>query len=637
MLQTIRDRLTGWVAVFVLAVIGIALVISFGNMNTDAVPVNVVAKVNGEEIPKAQFRQVYQQQLLRQQQAFKGELPAALRQQLQRNVLESMIRNRVVAQYVKEQGYQVSDKDVADAIRRIEVFQVGGAFSQQAYVATLASQGLTPEVFEEQQRQAMKIAQFQGGIVGSAFLTPAEYRQFIRLQQEKRTVSMVRFEPSKFLDRVQVSESEISQYYDANQKSFERPESVAIDYVELNLDDIAGEVTVSDASVHDYYEANLDRFTTPEERRARHILIAVDDDTDDAQAARLAGNIYQQLSDGADFAALAKKYSDDPGSAPDGGELGWSGRGVYVTEFEDALYALQKGEISKPVKTRFGYHIIQLEDVREGARRSFSEVQKQLREELQRQQSEDRFYELAERMDDLALENPGSLDPVAEQLGLEVRHADSITRSGGEPFGFQQALIDAAFDPAVLEDGENSSVVELDDGHAVVLRVAEHHPPEVRPLEEVRDQIAADLRLQKAAELARETGQAFLQKARAGASMKQLATEFGVELQEDQVITRATDQLSPDLVAAIFRTRLPSADNAVVDGLEMGDGGYAVFVLQRVEPGKPEALARELRDQQKARMAEQTGNSSLAAIVQDLVAGATITISEDAFQDPGSQ
>ena len=635
MLQTIRERLTGWVAGAVIVIIGLALVVSFGNMNTDVITANVAATVNGDEIPMVEFRQVYQNQLLRQQEAFQGGLPAALQEQLQRNVLEGMIQNRVVAGYVSDHGYRVSDQRVADAIRSLPAFQVGGEFSPQGYVAALSSRGLTPEAFEAEQRRSLEISQLQAGIIDSAFYTPTEYRRFIELEQEQRRISYLLFDPANFSAGVELQPDAVQTFYEANESRFQTDETVVLEYVELRLADIAAGVSVDDAAVRDYYDANADRFTTAEERRARHILIAVEDEGQAESAAAQAADLYAQISGGGDFAVLARDFSADTGSATDGGDLGWAGRGVYVTAFEDALFALEPGEVSEPVRSEFGYHIIELLELRAGSRMTFEEVRDDLREDLQRQQAEDGFYEFAERMDDVALENPGSLEPVAQQLGLELRTVEDFGRSGGGAFGYNQALVDAAFSAAVLEDGENSPLLEIEEGWVAVIRAAEHRLPQLRPLDDVREQVEAELRLTQAAEAARSRGRTALDRAVAGETLEGLAEEFDVALGGGESYPRGSDQLPAELSAAAFRAAAAGGP-PVIDGITTSNGGFAVFRVDQVQPGRPESVPRDQRDQRKAILARQVGSAALGAMVLDLRADAKVVISPDAFPEPDS-
>ncbi len=633
MLQTIRDRFTGWIAVAVIGLLGLMLAITFGDVTSDAVAPTVAAEVNGEQIPLLEYQRVVQEQVLRQEQELQIELPPALRQQVERQVLEGMIRNRVVGQYVAERGYRVSDSVVADFIRGLEQFQVGGEFSQPGYVAILSSQGLTPEGFEREQRKSMEIAQLSTGLVGSSFYTPAEFRRYIELEKERRQFSYAVFQPADYLAEVEIAESQIEAVYSARPEEFQTAESVTLEYVELRRDAIAAEVLIDGSELRQFYDANIDQYSAPERRRARHILLARDGDNDEALAER-ALELRRQLEGGADFAELARTQSDDPGSAAQGGELGWNGRGVYVEAFEDALFGLEVGELSAPVSTEFGYHIIELQEVTGGQVEAFEDIRESLLADLKLQRADDEYYESQQLLDDLALENPGTLAVAAEQLGLAVQRVTEFTRTGGGPFGFSRPLVDAAFSQAVLEDGENSELIELEGGASVVLRVSEHRLPELRPLADVRDQIEEDLALEAAAEQARERGSAFAERARAGAELALLAVEFGVDLNGGTWVERADASVPAEVLADVFRAGAKNSDLPSVGELETTAGGYAIYRLDAIEPGKPEAVARDQRDQRKAVLAEQLGSSSATSLLLNLRGEASVVLAQGVIQSP---
>jgi peptidyl-prolyl cis-trans isomerase D len=334
MLQSIRDRFTGLIAVLIVAAIGVALTITLVDTDTFIGGANFAARVNGDEIPLSEFRQLSQQQVLEQEEIARAELPPDMREQIERNVLEGMVRNRVVAQYVRDVGYRVSDKRVNEQIRGMPVFQVGGKFSRDGYLAALASQGISPTAFEEERRAALEIEQLQNGLLDSSFLTATEYRRFVVLENERRRAAFAILDTQRLAVEVGVTEEEIKTYYDAHAEKFESQESVAFDFVEASQSDVGPTAEPTDAELREIYETNPERFRTAEQRRARHILIAVDDDTDDAEARKLADEIRSRLTQGEDFAALARKYSDDPGSASGGCDLGWATTGTYAAPLD---------------------------------------------------------------------------------------------------------------------------------------------------------------------------------------------------------------------------------------------------------------------------------------------------------------
>jgi peptidyl-prolyl cis-trans isomerase D len=631
MLTNIRDRFTGLFAVLIIGAIGVALTITLVDTSTFTGVANFAARVNGEDIPLRDFRQVAQQQILEQEQLTRAEMPPEARRQIEQNVLEGMVRNRVVAQYVKEQGYRVSDGKVIEHIRTLPGFQVGGQFSNDGYMAALASQGVSPTTFEEERRAALQIEQLQNGLLESSFFTPAEYRRFVVLEGERRRAAFALLSPDQLLAGITLSEEDLKAYYDGHPDQFESPETVALDYVEARLADLAPAGEVSEAELRATYEANPERFSTAEQRRARHILVAVDQDTDDAAAARLAAELRGRLDKGEDFAALARQYSDDPGSAAQGGDLGWAGKGTYVAPFEAALFAAAVGETTQPVKTDFGYHIIRLEEIRAGARRPFEEVREELAREAGSQDTEDRFFELTEKMDDAALENPGSLDAVAAATGLPVRRIEQFPREGAEPFVGNRAIIDAAFSAPVLEDGENSALIEAEDGRAVILRVVEHRPARLRPLEEVRAEVEKAARAEKAAQLAAERGRALLERVRAGDDFATAARGAGTTATATQLFGRASQEAPPELVAAIFRAPRPTAGAPSFGTAEAADGTFAVFRIDEVIPGNPDDIPREQRDARKSILARQSAVAEVTALAVDLRRDADVMIAPGLF------
>lgn len=631
MLQTIRERLTGWVATIIILVIGLALVISFGNMNTSIVANTFAARVNGDEILTFEFRDALQNQEQQWQAAYRSEIPDSLRNELADAVLESLVRQRLIKQYAKYTGYGVSDRVVADYIRATPAFQLGGEFSTASYEALLASQGLTRTTFELDQRSALRVRQLQEGIINSAFYTPTDFRRFIVLDGEKRKIDYVVLDPDAYIDGLGVDETAVESYYEANQPQFETEESVDLEYIELNLAEIIDEVEVDEEEVRAYFDKNSNRYRTDEERSARHILISVD--ADELQAENLAKDLRRRLVAGESLEVLAAEYSDDSGSAGDGGDLGWIAPGDFVSEFDDSLFSLAQGELSEPVRTEFGFHIIRLEGIREGTQKTYAEVRNELREEQRKQKGEEIFYGQAELLDDLALESLNGLVPVAEEMGLGLKKAFAFTRNGGLPLGFSQNLVATVFSLEVLEDRENSPVIELEDGRVAVAHVTNHRLPEIRSLEEVRASIKDILLHEQATARAQDAGAELLSSLHDGADLAAAAAERGIELISTGLVRRDAADLPADLLAAVFRTPKPDAGHTVFSSAAWSSGGFTVYQVVEVEPGRPGDLPREQRDGSKKLLARQSGHTQVAALVAELREQADVEVAAGLFED----
>lgn len=635
MLQNIREKLQGWVAFVVLLLIAVPLALTFVSSDVTVSGSGFAARVNGEEIPTGDFQRVFQNRLVAEQQAAQGELPKAAEEQLKRQVLDGLVLTWAVNRYVRDLGYRVSASRVVDSIRSDPDFQVGGQFSKPTYEAALRGNNLTPARYEKDQQSFLAVRQLQEGIVESSFLTPAEFRRVIELDQERRDVAYVLFDPRVLGAAIAVSDADVQSYYAANGSQFQSPESATLEYVEVALPDLARDYTPDEDALRKAYDADPTRFRSEEERRARHILIAIDASRTDAAAKALADEIAGKLAKGADFAALAGQFSSDTGSAGRGGDLGFAARGTYVPAFENALFALAPGATSAPVKTEFGYHIIRLDELRPGAERSFEEVRAQLTDELRNQKAQDEFYALAERMEDLALENPTSLETVARDTGLTVREFAGYTRTNGGPLGNNAELGNAVFSPGVLDGSENTPLIELDDTRAIVARVALHQPAAVRPLDQVRDEIVARLRTLRATTEAERRGKAIVQQVTAGESLSAVVGAAGLPLTEAGPLTRRSPTVPPELLAAVFRSPKPGATpvgRAVVQGVSLADGGYAVFQLRSVLPGEPERMPQEQREGFRKALAQRVAAGETEAIAAELRDSADVVVAPDLFK-----
>ncbi|MDP2322454.1 MAG: SurA N-terminal domain-containing protein [Gammaproteobacteria bacterium] len=631
MLQTIREKLTGWAAFAVLLVIAVPLALTFVGGDFTVTGGGFAARVNGEDIPAVEFQRVFQNRLVAEQQAARNELPKEFEERLKRDALDGLVLSRVITQFVRDAGFRVSANRVIDQVRSLEFFQVGGQFSKPAYDATLAAQGISPSAFEKEQQEILAVRQLQDSLVESSFFTPAELRRLIALDQERREFAYVLFDPLVLGAAITVSDVEVQSYYAANANQFNSPESVTLEYIEVALPDMATEYMPDEDALRKAFDADPTRFRSDEERRASHILIGVDAGRADSAAKALAEDVASKLSKGGDFAALAAEYSSDTGSASRGGDLGFAVAGSYVEPFEKVLFGLRPGETSAPVKTEFGYHIIRLDELRPGASRSFDEVRAELLAELQAQKAQDEFYALAERLDDMALENPTSLEPVARDTGLRIKRYEGITRESGGPFGGNANLINAVFFPGVLDGSENTPLIEIDDTRAVVARVAEYKLPAPKPLESVRGDIVERLRALRATTEANSRGQAIVTRVQGGEELSAVVDSLGLKLTEAGLLTRRTPVVHPDLLSAVFRASRP-AGKPVTQGVSLGNGGYAVFHLRSVAPGEPERIPQDQRDQMKQAMAQRAANGETGALAAQLRESASVVVAPDLFK-----
>ena len=606
MLQLIRDRAQGIVIWTIVGLIIITFALfGLSSYLSDSSRVSV-ASINGAEVTPADFQRAYQNYQQRLQQMLGDKYRPELFQEdkVKKAVLDSLIQQELLNQELAKAGYHPAPEQIVQRISAMEVFQEDGKFSPERYKQILASQRINSFMFEQQIARDLAEQQLTSGMLLSGFVTKDELDRFARLLKQKRELAYLHFSRSRYLDKIEPGDAELQAYYDEHKEDFTTPEKISVEYVELNLDDLAREVEISDEQVAEYYAQQRDSLTQqPEQRKARHILIRVGNSEQEKAAREKLQTIQDKLAAGEDFAELAKSYSEDIGSAKQGGDLGYFGRGVMDKAFEDAVFALKKGEVSEPVRSRFGYHLIKLEDIRKAKRPSLEDIKEKLRHELQIQQAEQTFYEQVDKLNNVSYEIPDSLAPVAESLGLELKTSPLFSREGGKGLFASPKVVTAAFSEEVLNEGRNSQLVELTDTHVLVLRKAEHVPAKQLTLDEVRAQVQQRVRDEKATGQIMADAKAALERLRAGEDPVALARSMKAEWKQAGAVARTGDNagqtLSPRIRQQLFRMPRPAGNGKSYASLLLNNGDAAVLVLSKVIEVEPfddqERLAEQLK------------------------------------------
>lgn len=633
MLQTIRDKITGWFAAVFLG--AITLVFVFWGIDFKSSAGNFAAKVDGAKIQTETVRRAWQQRQSQLQQMMRSDLPPELVKSQQAALLDEFVRNKLLTQRAEKFGYRIGDQALADRIREIPQLQVDGKFDRDRYAMALRQQGRSESQFEAELREDMAVSQLQNGVVASAFVTPAELDRRFALDKQERELDYMLVSTNEFEGKVSVTEDQIAAWYDSHKDNYLLPETVNLQYVELTRARAEAAVSVTDAELKDYYEQVKDRFESPERRHARHILITVGDGVDDAAAQKKAEDLLAQIKAGGDFAALAKANSKDPGSAAQGGDLGWAQRGMFVGPFEEALFGMKPGEIRGPIKTEFGYHIIQLEEIEAPKVRSFEDVKPELEAEYRKDRSQTIFYDESQKLADLAFSSLTELDSVAKQLDLELKTVTGFTREGGGDLGKDPGVIDAAFSDEVLEQGRNSPLVTIGDDRALVLRVTDHTPAEPRPLAQVHAQIEAQLKIQAEKEAAAAKGKELLAKLQQGGEWTAVANDAGIKPAGARYVTRQDSVVPPAIARAAFAaqpTGSVSQAKPHYEGVATDDGNYAVFAVTGVRLGDPakESLAERKTRERREQM--QAGQFEFAAYVAEAERKAKIVRNDKVFE-----
>jgi peptidyl-prolyl cis-trans isomerase D len=618
MLQTIHDKLKGWLAGVVLGAIGLVFV--FWGINWTLGAPTYAAKVNGVEISGAEVRQSYQQQLAQYERQAKAPLDDAQRSEIKKHVLDNFVSGEALITRADKLGYRVSDQELLEAMAQVPAFQVAGKFDYAHAVAVLKAQGRSVAEVEGMFRRDAKLRQLDTALASSSFVTPNELKRFRALTRQQREIAWLNLPAAKYAAEATPDEGALKAYYEAHKGEYMTPETVDLRYIEISLAQLASQVKVDDAQLKTYFDEQKtktpERYAQPEQRRVRHILLSVADPKDDAVVKAKAEELLKRAQGGEDFAKLAKEYSQDTGSAQQGGDLGWSDRKVWVAPFADAAFSMKEGEIRGPVKTQFGYHILKLDGIQPATVKSFEQSRADLDTEYRRSEAERLFNAAQDQLADAALQNVNDIDVVARKAGMTVHEIPNFSRTdGGGDLGKVPAVLEAAFNQDVL-DGRVSSIVEVEKGRGVVLRSTDHRLPQQKPLEAVKPQVEAAWRKQRGSQLAAQAAAEAVKRLTAGEAWDAVAKSLGSPVQAPKFVARADQDVPIEVRRQAFDEPKPAA-KPIYSSLTLESGDAAVLALSAVR----EDPAGD-QQQQEAQMRRELAQRSAAAEAQGYAAGA---------------
>jgi peptidyl-prolyl cis-trans isomerase D len=616
MLQNIRDNSQGWIAKTIIGII-VALLALTG---VDAIFTSTsnsqnAADVNGEKITSTELSQAVEMQRRQLLQQLGRDFDASLLDEklLREAALNGLVERTLLLGSAKDAQFAFSSQALDQLILKTPEFQVDGQFSAERFDQVIRQMGYSRLQFRQMLEQEMLIGQLRAGLANSGFVTDAQVQAFAALEKQTRDFATLTLKAD--LDAVTLSDDDIKAYYNAQASQFMSPEQVVLEYVELKKDAFFDQVEVTDEALQAAYQSEIANLA--EQRRAAHILVEVNDTLNDDQAQAKLLEVKKRLDQGEDFAALAKEFSDDSGSAGEGGDLGFAGPGVYDPAFEEALYALSEKAVSAPVRSEFGWHLIKLLGVQAPEVPTFASLEEKLQHDLKARQVEQRFVEVSKDLEDSAFEASDLAQP-AQELGLQVKTTEAFGRQGGtEGVSANRQVIQAAFSDEVLEDGSNSSVIELDPNTVIVVRVKEHNKPEQLPLEQVADSIRAQLIKVRASEAVKAKAEEQLAALRDGQTpVAQADAQQAWNVIE--AATRSQEGVEPAVLQALFRMPKPeTTDKPTFAGVSLNNGDYVLIRLNGVS--QPEqALSDEDKAMYSRFLASRVGQQDFAAFRKQL-------------------
>ena len=583
---------------------------------------DVAATVNGLKITQQELANSLRQQQDRMRQQLGANYDAAMfdTPEMKRAVLDNLISQQLLVDRARAARLVVPDEQVAQVIAGVEAFQDDGKFDKKRYEAVLANQGMSPLMFEARVRDELIGQQMQDAYAQNGFAANSVADNVIRLNEQQRVVDVSTVSFQSFMPQVKVDDAELKKYYEQNQNQFQVQEQAKVEYAKFSADDLLPKVEVSKEEVSKYYQDHQGDFGAPEERRASHILISVrataPQAEQDAAKAKAEQLLQQARQNPAKFAELARKNSQDPGSAANGGDLGFFGRGMMVKPFDDAVFALKVGEISGLVKSDFGYHIIKLAAIHPSRILPLDEAREGIFNKLRQQKAADMFAEMADKFSNSVYEQSDSLKPAADQVGAKIEQSGWLIKGPAEGGIWTAKMLQAIFNDEVVKNKRNTAAIEVSPNVLVAARILEYKPASVRPFSEVQDAIRQILSRQQALELAVKQGKAMLEQLQAGGKP---TLSWGAP----QNITRAKHgSLDMGLVRQIFQANTAKLPQFV--GAEQAQNGFVLVRIDDVNAGEAVDDAKLARYAQQLR--QLTGEELSRAYLADAKRQATIKV-----------
>ncbi|UXI69617.1 SurA N-terminal domain-containing protein [Tahibacter amnicola] len=632
MLQALREKSSGLIAKIVLGLL--IFVFSFFGIESyfQSTQESWVAKVGKTEITPEQYRDALDTERNRITSMMGGQVDGAMfeRPEHKRRVLEGLITRQLVLQANEDLGIVVADQRIREQIQDVPAFQEDGKFSAQRYTTWLASQGKTTRWLEERIREDLATSDLPGQIMASAVITPREIDNHIRLRDQTRDLRHVVL-PKPAADSVKIEDAAVEDYYKSHGSEFMTEEQVALDYVEIDAAKLNVDATPDDAQLKDRYEKEKARFLSPEQRLVSHILVVSKGGDAEAQKKALAKaqDLLKQVRDGKAFADVAKASTEDLGSKAQGGDLGWLEKGVAEPAFDAVAFEMKKGDISEPVLTGEGYHIIQLRDIREKKEKPFEEVKAELAKEFIETERDRVFNDIAGKATDVAYSDAGTLETTAKVANTTVQKVPLFSRRGGTGIAANPAVIKAAFSNQLLVEGVNSDGIDLSPTHKVFIRVADHKRPEQKPLDVVREEIRAKLTREALAKQAKDAADAVLARVKKGDTLDAVAAESKLKVETNKGVGRQAANLDSALVAAAFKLPRPAEGKSEAGTVALPDNAYAVIVVDAVTDGDVAKVDDAGRESVRTQLQNEVAAVEARAFIETLRKATTIEISEE--------
>lgn len=586
MLQRIRDKATGVIGYILVALIILVFGLFGINQYFDGGTAPPVASVNGIDISRIHYQNAVQQRQSQILDMFGGNVPQGMfdSAEFKEEILQGLVRNQLIGQIAGKSGYQISDRQLAEHIRNIPAFQRNGVFNADEYDQFISRRRSSKHAFEADLRNSITLDQVSSAYQSSAFLSKASLSRYAALANQARKISYTILKSDDYKEAVNITDEDIKTYFEANTDEFMTPEQVKLEYVLLDEAALADSVTVDEDELLTFYEDNKENYQSPESRNVRHILFKTPEGSTEEQRKIIeekAAAALTRINSGEEFAAVAKEVSEDDLTVNKGGDLGELFRGDLDPAVDSAVFSLAESGVSDLIKTGRGIQIIKVDAINGGEAQAFEAVKERIDEEIRHQKVESSFNEMSTNLNNANFENSGSLKDVSDETGLSIQQTDWFDRTGGEGLIADSIVIEAAFSDLVLNQKQNSELIDLANGGQVVVHFLDYKKPEAKALEEVRDVLSTKLTVEATVKAARDKGMEVVKSLEDGADFTQLAEREKVELREIDDLKRLAENVPQVIRTQAFQMSLTDGKPAY-SGLELQNGNFAIIKLEEV-------------------------------------------------------
>ncbi|KPU82601.1 peptidylprolyl isomerase [Psychromonas sp. PRT-SC03] len=634
MLDKMREGSQGVAAKIILIVIILSFALAgvsgyLGGRNT-----SVSVTVNGDEISRASIDQEYKNERSRLQQQYGEQFDViaaspGFAKQVRAQAKQTLVTNLLIAQSTQDLGLRIGDEQVKNAIRKMPEFQLKGEFNNDQYLALLRRAGFTPANFSHSIKTDLVRRQLINTLVSSEFILPIEVDNVDKLQAQQRVARILNISGRAFPETTPISTADIQAYYDLHKQNFQSSQKVSVNYVLLEANKLTSKISIIDAQAKTYYEGHKANYQRAERRNVAHILIK----GLTPEARKKAQAILVALQKGADFSALASAKSEDTLSAQHQGKLAWFERGVMDPAFDNASFALtKKAPLSGLVKSAFGYHIIKLIDIQEKKTSPFKQVKSQVMATLQKEKIDEHYYDLQQKLREVAFEAPDSLDEAAGTLNTQIQHTALFSRDNVPALLDDKALLNTLFDIDFRDEGLNSDVFEISNQRSIVVRINEFKEAATEPLSKVSNMIEAQLSEQRSQEKARDFMLQVLDKLNKGQSVTALLKEKSLQFSKVLTLSRFSRDINPQVLQKVFTLAKPTADKATRDWVstnDTGDSGFAIIELSKVLNKSSASTMPGLKDQLGTMLVRNASEATYQAWLMQLMQNSDIKYTLD--------